>query len=98
MSRIVTAATTDTHSAELSQQQPRTHTWQVLRNQKHRDGELTSTLISTRETGKLGVRACITVVSARGKLRQEVFKESKASLGYRIKSCLKRNKQKLQDG
>lgn len=44
------------------------------------------------------MQAYITVVSAHGKLRQEVFKESKASLGYRIKSYLKRNKQKLRDG
>lgn len=31
-------------------------------------------------------------------MRQEVFNESKASLGYRLKPCLKRNKQKLRDG
>lgn len=42
--------------------------------------------------------ACITAILARGKLRQEVLNESKAGLGYPIKSCLKRNKQKLGDG
>jgi hypothetical protein len=54
--------------------------------------------IQQEKRGKLEVQAYITVVSAHGKLRQEVFKESKASLGYRIKSYLKRNKQKLRDG